>query len=280
MKKTLAMVSAVSVLAVMTAAPAFAAASREVELENVAARVVVTAENRQDVDLKVAYGANSRLPKIMVHMEGAKLVADGKLKMRGLQCQGADAVKINGIGVVTKAELPVIYIKVPMDADVSVGGASFGQIGATSTLDFSQGGCGNWTVGDVAGKAEINIGGSGDVNAGDTRDLEVNIGGSGNFRGKSVAALEANIGGNGDIELARINGRAEINIGGSGNVSMTDGQVSKLQVNIAGSGDVRFGGEAKDVEVNIVGSGDVRVKKVSGNIQRSIMGSGNVIVGQ
>jgi len=53
-----------------------------------------------------------------------------------------------------------------------------------------------------------------------------------------------------------------------------------LEVNIAGSGDVRFGGEAKSLEVKIVGSGDVRVKTVSGNISKSVMGSGNVLVGQ
>lgn len=278
--KTLAVASAVSALAMVAAAPSFAAPAKEVELENIAARVVVTPEARQDVELKVAYAAGNKLPKIMVHMEGAKLVADGKLKMRGLQCQGADAVKINGVGVVTKAELPIVYIKVPMNAEVAVGGATFGQMSATSELEFSQGGCGNWSVGDVAGRAEINIGGSGDVTGGNTRDLTVNIGGSGNFKARSVAALEANIGGNGDIELAKINGPAEVNIGGSGNVAVTEGFMPKLEVNIAGSGDVRFGGEAKDVEVNIVGSGDVRVKKVSGNISRSIMGSGNVIVGQ
>lgn len=278
--KNLGVVSAVSALAFIVAVPAMAATAKEVELENIAARVVVTPENRSDVELKVAYAANTKLPKIMVHMEGDKLVADGKLKMRGLQCQGIDSVKINGIGVVAKADLPIVYIKVPMNAEVAAGGATFGQVGATSTLEFSQGGCGNWTVGNVGGKAEVNIGGSGDVNAGDTQDLEVNIGGSGNFRGKSVSALNANIGGNGDIELAKISGPAEVNIGGSGNVAVTDGFMPKLEVNIAGSGDVRFGGEAKDVEVNIVGSGDVRVKKVSGNISRSIMGSGNIVVGQ
>ena len=278
--KNLTIVSAVSVIATMVAVPAFADVAKEVELENVAARVVVTPEARQDVELKVAYATGNKLPKIMVHMEGTKLVADGKLKMRGLQCQGADAVKINGIGVVAKAELPIVYIKVPMNAEVSVGGATFGQMGATSELEFSQGGCGNWTLGDVAGRAEVNIGGSGDVAGGNTRDLAVNIGGSGNFKAKSVAALEANIGGNGDIELIKINGPAEVNIGGSGNVAVAEGFMPKLEVNIAGSGDVRFGGEAKDVEVNIVGSGDVRVKKVSGNISRSIMGSGNVVVGQ
>ncbi len=276
--KNLVLVSAASLVALSLAATA-ANAATEVELRNVAARVVVTPENRSDVELKVAYG-NAKLPAIMVHTQGNKLIADGKLDHRGMNCQSGDTVKINDIGTVAKADLPVVYIKVPMNAQVAVGGATFGQLGATTTLDFSQGGCGNWTVGDVAGKAEINIGGSGDVTGGSAKDLEVNIGGSGNYRAASVAALEANIGGNGDIDLAKVNGTAEVNIGGSGNVVVKDGYMPRLEVNIAGSGDVRFGGEAKDVEVNIVGSGDVRVKKVSGNVSKSVMGSGNIIIGQ
>ena len=271
------LVSAASLFALTLAGAASAAT--EVELKDVAARVVVTPENRQDVELKVAYG-KAQVPQIMVHTTGNKLVADGKLRNSHLECKSGNTVNIGGMGNVAQADLPVVYIKVPMDAHVAVSGATTGQLGASSSLEFSQGGCGNWTLGDVGGKSEINIGGSGDVAAGNSRDLEVNIGGSGNFRGQSVQTLEANIGGNGDINLARISGTAEVNIGGSGNVILGDGSVSSLEVNIAGSGDVRFAGEAKDVEVNIVGSGDVRVKRVTGNVSKSILGSGNIIVGQ
>ncbi len=271
------LVSAASLFALTVAGAASAAT--EVELKDVAARVIVTPENRQDVELKVAYGA-AKLPQIMVHTQGNKLVADGKLSKMGLECKTGNGVSISGIGTVAQGDLPVIYIKVPMNAKVAAGGATYGKMGASSTLEFSQGGCGNWTLGDVGGKSEINIGGSGDVTAGNARDLNVNIGGSGNYRGASAEDLEANIGGNGDISLARINGTAEVNIGGSGNVIVTDGQMPRLEVNVAGSGDVRFGGEAKDVEVNIVGSGDVRIKKVTGKVSRSIMGSGNVVIGQ
>lgn len=275
--KTFVLASAVSVLALGMAGAAFA--STEVELRDVAAHVVVTPENRSDVDLKVAYG-KSQLPQIMVHTVGNKLVADGKLKGKHLQCKGNNAVSVDGAGTVSAADLPTIYIKVPLNAEVAAGGATFGQLGPSQSLQFSQGGCGNWTLGDVSGKAEINIGGSGDVTAGATKDLEINIGGSGNFRSTSVQALEANIGGNGDISLGRINGPAEVNIGGSGNVIINDGVMPRLEVNIAGSGDVRFGGEAKDVEVNIVGSGDVRIKRATGNVSKSIMGHGNVVIGQ
>jgi len=273
--KTSTLISAVSALGLMAAGAA--SAHTEVELKNIAARVVVTPENRADVELKVTYGA-AKVPVIMVSTKGSTLVADGKLKGRQLNCK-ASGIDIGGLGSVAAADLPTVYIKVPMDAKVSAGGATYGKVGASQTLEFSEGGCGNWQLGDVTGKAEVNIGGSGDVSLTRSSDVEINIGGSGNFIATSVNAIEANIGGNGDIMVGQINGPVEINIGGSGNVKLDNGVASKMEVNIAGSGDVRFGGEAKALEVNIVGSGDVRVKSVTGNISKSVMGSGKVIVG-
>lgn len=273
--KTLHLVMSVGALAVL--APMAASAATQVELKDVAARVVVTPQDRQDVELTVAYGS-AQVPKIMLHTEGDKLVADGKLKRAG--CGSDGSARLPGGKAVAAAELPVIYLKVPMKAEVAAGGATFGQVGPSASLDLSQGGCGKWTVADVAGEAKINIGGSGDILAGKTGVVEVNIGGSGHFKATSAAGLEANIGGNGNIVLDRIDGNAEINIGGSGNVEMTAGKSPSLDVNVAGSGNVRHGGEVGDVKVNIVGSGDVRIKTVTGRVDKSIMGSGHIVVGQ
>jgi hypothetical protein len=277
MKSMLAM-TAVAALAFGVFAAQAAQASTEVELRHAAARVVVIPENRADVALVVSYGA-STLPKIMLHEEGNKLVADGKLDMRSINCRDG-GVNISGFGQINKADLPLVTIHVPMDAKVSFGGASYGEVGATKSLEFDEGGCGVWTLGDVAGKAEVNIGGSGTVTAGSVADAEINIGGSGNFKGRSATRLEGNIGGHGDIDLDTLNGNSEINIGGSGNVNMAGGMSPKMEVNVAGSGHVIFGGEVHDLEVNIVGSGDVHVKKVTGNVSKSVMGSGNIVIGQ
>ncbi len=275
--KILGFVSLAAIAAMAVSASA-ATAATEVELKDMAAKVVVQPENRADVELKVVYG-NAKVPVIMVHTENDTFIADGKLWHKNLNCRD-NGVAIDGMGTVAQADLPTVYIKVPMDAKVSAGGATFGTLGASSTLEFSQGGCGDWKLGDVAGKSEVNIGGSGNVNAGGAGDAEINIGGSGNYTGTSVAKMEANIGGNGDIDIARINGDGEVNIGGSGNVKVDDGAMSRMEVNIAGSGDVRFGGTAGELEVNIVGSGDVRVKAVTGNVSKTVLGSGHIIIGQ
>ncbi len=274
--KMLAFITA-SVMALGAATAA--SAHTEVNLKDIAAKVVVTPENRPDVELKVVYG-DAKVPVIMVHTEGDTLVADGKLFHKRLNCKENGAVDIQGLGLVAGADLPTVYIKVPMDAKVASGGATFGKVGASNSLELSSGGCGNWQAGPVSGKAEINIGGSGDISLAGSGDAEVNIGGSGNFTSPQANRMEANIAGNGDIQIGRVTGPIEVNISGSGNVKVDDGVAPKVEVNILGSGDVRFGGEARDLEVNIAGSGDVRVKAATGNISKSILGSGKVIVGQ
>ncbi len=273
--KVLASMTAIAALAFGFAAQAASAA--DVELRHTAARVVVIPENRADVSLVVAYG-NSKLPKIMVHMEGDKLVADGKLDMHGINCHD-NSISVSGYGDQAIADLPVVTIRVPMDAHVSVGGGAFGEVGATKSLEFSEGGCGSWKIADIADKGEINIGGSGNVVTGAIGEAEVNIGGSGNFKATHLGKLEGNIGGHGNITADSITGDSEINIGGSGDVNLANGNSPRMEVNVAGSGHVTFGGEVHDLEVNIVGSGDVHVKKVTGNVSKSVMGSGRIDIG-
>ena len=117
-------------------------------------------------------------------------------------------------------------------------------------------GSGSINAAAIAGDAQVNIGGSGDVatpNAGPGK-LSVNIGGSGLYRaGGHVSKLELNIGGSGTADLAALSAdKAEINIAGSGNSSFaSDGNVT---ANIIGSGRVTVKGRAH-CTVNAVGSG-------------------------
>lgn len=264
-------------IASLMASSAFAAT--EVELKNMAARVVVIAEDRADVAVTVTYG-NAKVPTIMVHTSGDKYIADGKLKRNSMKCQNDGAVNISGIGLVSQSDLPVVHVRVPKNAVISSGGATFGTINETQNLDLGIGGCGTWTVANVADKAALAVGGSGTINAGNATSYEVAIGGSGDVHGKSGKAIEASIGGHGDITFERIDGPVEVSIGGSGDVAIKDGVVPNLDVSIAGSGDVRLGGEVKDVEVSIAGSGDVYIKKHTGSVEKSVVGSGKIHIGE
>ncbi|MEL6876740.1 MAG: head GIN domain-containing protein [Pseudomonadota bacterium] len=108
---------------------------------------------------------------------------------------------------------------------------------------------------------EINIGGSGDVEAPVMADsASINIGGSGNVAVAEFAAstLEVNIGGSGTIDGAGSAERLEVVIGGNGNVNLADLTTDRAEVTIGGSGDVAFASDG-DVEATIGGSGTVNV---------------------
>ncbi|WKL56669.1 DUF2807 domain-containing protein [Asticcacaulis sp. ZE23SCel15] len=278
---TASLISGLAIAA--AAAPANALMATELDLRNMAARVVIVPDSgRSDIDLKVAYGSSS-VPKIMVRTSGDSLIADGGLKAKAIRCvNGKDGdITFGGMGgaTVPVKDLPVIYVKMPADVVISSNGGVYGEMGTAQRLELSVSGCGTWHVGHVAETVDISIGGSGDVTIGDARSASIAIGGSGTVRTGNITKLEAAIGGNGDITVLRLNGPGEVAIAGSGDVKIVDGASPKLELNIAGSGKLHYGGTVKDVDISIVGSGNVYLKKVTGNIQRSVMGSGNISLG-
>ncbi len=100
----------------------------------------------------------------------------------------------------------------------------------------------------LASTAEINIGGSGNVEFGKVaaEKLGINIGGSGTVLGGAGTAksLDIVIGGSGKIVMPQLKAdKAEVTIGGSGDVTFaSDGSV---EANIGGAGDVNVTGSAK-----------------------------------
>jgi hypothetical protein len=282
------------------AAFASAASAADLRIENTAARVVVIPEARSDVQVTVTPGA-ARVPQLSVRRAGATVIVDGDLGRRIDGCgsgwnmfgnnnnDSRDAnrqtVEIDGVGRVRVADLPLITARVPMNAVVSAGGrganALWGRVGPSRTLNLAASGCGDWTVGDVAGPASIAVAGSGDVMGGRTGPATIRIAGSGDVRlGEVMGPLDAAIGGSGDIRVATASERLTVSIGGSGDVTVEGGRFRTVDARIAGSGDVRVNGPVQDLNANIAGSGDVRVGQVSGRVSRRVAGSGDVIVGR
>jgi hypothetical protein len=249
-----------------------------VKLKNIAAKVIVTPEARSDVSLSVYYGS-SKLPKILVRTDSGTLVADGQLDKKSINCYGSDSVKVSGHGRLPLSELPTIIVKVPMDAKISVSGASFGKIGPSTNLSLATGGCGQWDAANIANNAKLAIGGSGTVRMGNASAFELAIGGSGDIYTGATQSLKLAIGGSGKAVIGKLNGPAKISIGGSGEGFIKDGLITELDVAIAGSGDVVINAEVKDIKLSVAGSGDVRIAKHTGSIKKSIIGSGGVKIG-
>ncbi len=259
-----------------------ASAAPGVDIRYAAARVTVIPEARGDIQVFVAKG-NGQLP-LTVTRQGDQVVVEGNLHMRPYSCHslfGKPAVFIFGIGNVGIDDLPQVVIHVPMDAHVSAGEAVWGSVGRTSSLDFRDAGCGDWTLAPVSGPLNIGVAGSGDVKASGAGWAEVHVSGSGDVAlGEVRGALTTAISGSGDVTAASINGPLDARISGSGDVKIHGGRATTMRVHIAGSGDVTLKGPADSLEASIAGSGDVNVGPVSGSVTKHIAGSGDVNIGR
>ncbi len=282
--------SAVSLAALATVALAAPASAQEVEVRNAVARVVVIVEDRTDVGVEIEPGtANLPVPKVI--RRGDQVRIDGDLGRNAIRnCRGGSgngrqpgqgaSVEVRQYGRVDLNAAPLIVIRTPRDVELDVSGAVFGAIGrGARSVEFGNGGCGSWTVANVAGDLDLSLGGSGSIQAGQSRDLDISLGGSGSIAAGPTGELDASLGGSGSITVARTDGPVDIAVGGSGNVTVRGGRATDLDVAIGGSGDVDFRGTAGAVSAAIAGSGDIRVANATGPVSRATPGSGRVIVG-
>jgi hypothetical protein len=277
---------ALLILAAGAAALGFAgaaAAAPSVKIKDAVARVVVIPEARADV--KVEFLTTNKSLPLTVRQNGAETIVDGDLKMNKIgSCNtkmGATTIKVRGVGEVKWEDIPQIVVRTPLNVEVAGGGAVFGSVGRSDSLELANAGCGDWTVANVKGKLEVSQAGSGDTNVGSAGSAELNIAGSGSVKTQEIAGdLEVSIAGSGDVRAARAGGKIEVNIMGSGDVVIAGGRARSLDANVMGSGDVTFDGEVDDVELSVAGSGDIRVAKATGSVSKHVAGSGDIYIGR
>ncbi len=272
-----------AVLAAALSAAGVAQASPNLKIKDAVARVVIIPENRTDIKVETLT-SNASLP-LTVRVNGDEVIVDGDLRMSKINgCNvrnGKIFVKVRGVGEVAYDDIPQIAVRTPLNVRVAGGGAVFGDIGRSDSVNVANAGCGSWTVANTKGKLEVSQAGSGDTRTGTAGSLEISLAGSGNVKTQAIAGdVEVSIAGSGDVTVARLSGSLEGNIAGSGNITVSGGRARSVEVNVMGSGDVSFNGEADSADVSVAGSGDVRIAKVNGPIKKHVAGSGDVIIGQ
>ncbi len=302
--------ASVALLGSLAAAAPASAQQTEVRIRRAAARVVVIVENRADIAVEIERGS-ANLPLPTVTRVGDEVRIDGEFGRRAFRnCRSgpADArqpgegasVEVRDHGRVDLSAAPLILVRMPPHVDISTeDSAVFGAIGRGATsIELGSGGCGDWTVANTAGSADLSIGGSGNIRAGTSGSLETAIGGSGSITAGATGDLDASIGGSGTIVVAQATGRVEAAIGGSGDVRVgggrptsveaaiggsgditVQGDAGPLEASIAGSGNVTVTGTVASLEASLVGGGDVRVGRVTGSVSQSVMGGGRVHIG-
>lgn len=268
-------------IALVAALTAGAAQAATVEIREAVARVTVIPEARSDIKIEIIR-PNGSLP-LTVRTMGDRTILDGDLDRRIRNCRSSgtnSSVDVRGTGNIGWQDMPQVVIRTPRDARVEAGGAVFGTVGRSASLNLDNAGCGDWSIANVEGEARISQAGSGDTRVGTSGSLRVRVAGSGDIAAAAVkSGLDVNIAGSGSARITSASGPLEISVAGSGDVVIGGGTARDMKVSIAGSGDVDFRGTAASLRARIAGSGDVHASAVTGVVSKTVMGSGTVRVG-
>ena len=271
----------VIILGLAGALAASAAHAQSVEIKDAVVRVTVIPEARSDIKVEFL-SSHPKLP-LQIRTTGGKVVVDGGLSRKIRSCEGEGArasVNVAGLGSIAYANMPQVVIRAPRDVNLNSGGAVFGTIGKSASLDLSNAGCGDWTIANVTGQLKLNQAGSGDTYVGSVGRASLRVAGSGDIRTQAVRGpMDVNLAGSGDVWTASLEGPLDVKIAGPGDVKIAGGKVGAMTVSVAGSGGVIVDGAAESLKARIAGSGDVKVKAVKGAVSKAVVGSGEVVIG-
>ena len=129
---------------------------------------------------------------------------------------------------------------------------------------------------------ELNKAGSGTFNfvtPFEANKLEINLAGSGKVLMEKTARInvfEMNVAGSGNLVCNElVADRVDVDIAGSGDVNIKLGNIREMEVSIAGSGSMDSRAELEELDASVAGSGDITAK-VNRTLEYSVMGSGSI----
>jgi hypothetical protein len=270
--------------------------AKKVHFSSVIGSIKVDVNDSGPMTLDVA-GTKRAVDGLDVHVE------DGTLEIEGSDEGGTIAVwdwrkwfDFSDVGKSHHYKLD-LRLTVPRGTDVAVedfiGNAAIGdtmgnlnfsanatksKIGKVKDAKIELEGSGQVDMGQVFGALNIEIDGSGKVNAGDVKSVHAELNGSGDAAIGSInGPLHLEIAGSGNLTATKVTGPVKIEIAGAGSVKIADGVADPFKVEIAGSGDVFFGGLAVNPSIEAFGSGKVKLHAIKGKLNSE--GMANVKIG-
>jgi hypothetical protein len=260
----------------------------QVEFRDMVARVVVTPEDRSDVDIRVHYG-KAKVPTLMVSRKGNVTTLNGHVpnaqRSRTINLRfdvnfadtatltGRSSVNVNGVGDVAINDLPTVYVRVPQNAVIKDSATTFGAIGPAASLDFILNGPGEWTVASVSGPLNIIDSGAGNIHVGSAGDAIIDNLGAGDIDIGATRKLKVSLIGSGNFSVTSATD-TEVQSQGSGAVSL--GHVQSLKASLNGSGNLAVQTIGGGFTLSNNGSSDVGVDRVNGPVVLDMAGSGDV----
>lgn len=258
-----------------------AQAAPRLEVRGLAGQLTIIPEARPGI--AVGFLKRSRQAPVRVRQSGDLTVIDGGLEHRIKGCpliDGEHQVRVSGAGNLSPRDLPSLVVRAPQDVRVVAGDGVSGAIGRSESLDFENRGCGDWTIANVRGRLRLTQLGAGQLSVGAAGESNLNVAGGGRIAVRSVAGtLTAVSTGEGSVFVANVDGPVVGRIAGPGVIEVERGGAPEINVQVAGSGVVRFGGSAGAVIATVTGEGEVDVAQASGPVTRRIYGAGRIKVG-
>lgn len=283
---------------VLPAASALAAQSYDshaLVLKNVTGTVHVRTAKVAAISVDIDDGAGViDAPK--VSLRGGVVLVRGE-KYRHVNCTVRNhkvRLSVARFGIGKKhalADFPKITVTMPEGSSLKItGGRVFGEAGDVAQANVQINGCGNFTLGAIAGdldtqingsgdfitgavggKADVQLNGSGDMTIADVSgEADAQVNGSGDLNlGAVNSSLDAQINGSGNIHVASVNGSVDAGINGSGDIVIKGGTATPFHASIIGSGDVAFHGHANGVDARVTGSGDITMASYEGEFHTS-----------
>lgn len=242
----------------VTSSKSFTASSLEVRNLNADLNILVREGKEISVEIE---GPKTIIEAIDVHQSGNSVVVKGKSGgSAGVQIRGDNVSVVSGMigyfgfGNPRNGSNVVIYSNSENVIKVTIYVPKETPIVAS---DIN----GKTVIGDIEGSLQI-----------DSR-------GSGEFFVGSVSNTSINIQGSSEVTINQVTGNLSTKVQGSGEIKVKKGSVNLLQVNISGSGDFYFGGQAINANLKISGSGDVEIYYVENKPVVKVSGSGDINVG-
>jgi hypothetical protein len=252
---------ALAASAAAMASPCLAVAAPQLRLKDVVAEVRIIPENRADFQVNVTR-SHAGLPAIRVIPQAGGVVVDGGLYKRIKGCGAFGSIAIKDGPRVPKNQVPQIVIRAPMAFALDANGYVKGEVGPSRALRLDVSGCGDWNVGDVAGKLDLDVSGLGDVRVGHTGSAEVELSGLG------------------DVDIASVNnGPLSVSASGMGDIEVHGGHATAMKASLSGLGDLSFKGVADSLDADASGMGEINVAKVTGPVHKSRSGLASIHVG-
>ncbi len=309
-----------SLLAVLAISnPVFANDAPVLKIENFIGTVEIVTNNTGKIIVNDADGAN-------VIRSGSNLTIDDDISVRSYNCnykkdramigKGKWKWSSGGKNYRDIREFPLVRISAPANVHLEIDHSIlFGTVGHIGSGYLRIGSCGDMKFGDVNGRLDLSVSGSGDVVMGSAGVSDISVSGSGDLTAKNLTSADIHVSGSGDLSLGNIKGAAEIgssgaggieigNIGGglsihssgasdldidsvtggdltirvsgSSDITIKDGSVETLFIKASGASDVTYAGSSVDAEARASGASDIYINNPSGKLRTSDSGAADV----